>query len=107
MIAPHDYLYPDDHSERVDPRRAADELIAYATWVADHVRRETGRRVPGEAAELLSVLTEKNQGLDEVYKDFQRFRPRRAWVDATKQKMARELFLNEIELERFESYLEG
>lgn len=104
MIPPHE-KYSDDSSERVDPRRAADELIAYAQWVKDHVDREAGRRVPVEVEEILSTLNDKKQGLSEIYGAFARWKPRKNWIDETKRKMTRELFLSDSELQEFEDRL--
>ena len=94
-----------DRSERVDPERAADELIAYAAWVKGHALRESGRRIPKETAEILDPIADKNQGRAVVYRGFRNFKPRRNWVDETKQKMIRELFLNQDEIVEFEQRL--
>ena len=103
MVPPHEQF--GDSSERVDPIRAADELIAYATWMQKLASSEHGRRVPTEAQDILSTIKNKRQGIEEVYAAFQRVKPRRDWVTHTKQRMIQELFLNESELVDYKAQL--
>lgn len=104
MFLAHD-VFSDDKSERVDPARAADELIVYAQWVKECAEREAGRRVPRDAVSLLDALNDKKQGREVVLRAFQRYRPRKDWVAETKRKMALELFLDESEQGDFEDRL--
>lgn len=102
MSLPFEFFSP-DRSERVDPIETVDELIAYAEWVKHYALGETGRRIPSDAAQLLEA---SNRDIDEVYKAFSRFRPRRLWVAETRRKMVHELFLNENEIQDYEEQLD-
>ena len=96
MIVSPEYFFHDD-SEFLDPRRTADELIAYAYWLREHALRETGRKVPLSAAMLIDAYEDRRRGPEVVYATFARHPQTKQWLDRTKRKMLRELQVNEDE----------